>query len=109
VHNIKLDLGEIGRGGMEWMGLLQDRDQWRAFSNMVFNFWFQEKLENSSVAAPSQEELISIELVSLFAIERTITYISLVVIYAIRNGKNKTNNLSLVNMFSYFSEFCGVW
>jgi hypothetical protein len=25
-----MDLGEIGWGGMDWMGLAQDRDKWRA-------------------------------------------------------------------------------
>jgi hypothetical protein len=30
VDNIKIDLGEIGRGGVGWIGLAQDRDKWRA-------------------------------------------------------------------------------
>jgi hypothetical protein len=30
VDNIKLDLREIGWGGMGWIDLAQDRDQWRA-------------------------------------------------------------------------------
>jgi hypothetical protein len=25
-----MDLGEIGWGGVYWMGLVQDRDRWRA-------------------------------------------------------------------------------
>jgi hypothetical protein len=34
VDNIKMDLGEIGWGGMDWIELAQDRDQWRVlFSN----------------------------------------------------------------------------
>jgi hypothetical protein len=28
--NIKIDLTEIGWGGMDWIDLAQDRDQWRA-------------------------------------------------------------------------------
>jgi hypothetical protein len=28
---------EIGWGGMDWMDLAQDRDQWRALVNMVMN------------------------------------------------------------------------
>jgi hypothetical protein len=30
VDNIKMDLGEIEWGGMDWIGLAQDRDKWRA-------------------------------------------------------------------------------
>jgi hypothetical protein len=35
--NIKLDLREIGWGGIDWIGLAQDRDQWRALVNVVKN------------------------------------------------------------------------
>jgi hypothetical protein len=28
---------EIGWGGMDWIDLVQDRDQWRALVNMVMN------------------------------------------------------------------------
>jgi hypothetical protein len=34
-----MDLREIGWGGMDWTGLAQDRDQWRALVNMVMNLW----------------------------------------------------------------------
>jgi hypothetical protein len=37
VDNIKLDLREIGWGGMDWIYLAQDKDQWRALMNMVIN------------------------------------------------------------------------
>jgi hypothetical protein len=37
VDNIKMDLGEIGRDGRDWIELAQDRDQWRALVNMVMN------------------------------------------------------------------------
>jgi hypothetical protein len=37
--NIKMDLKEIGWGGMDWLDLAQDRDQWRALVNMVMNLW----------------------------------------------------------------------
>jgi hypothetical protein len=30
VDNIKMDLLEIGWGDLEWIGLAQDRDKWRA-------------------------------------------------------------------------------
>jgi hypothetical protein len=37
VDNIKIDLREIEWGGMDWIDLAQDRDQWRALVNTVMN------------------------------------------------------------------------
>jgi hypothetical protein len=38
VDNIKMELGEIGWNGMDWIDLIQDREQWRALVNTVMNF-----------------------------------------------------------------------
>jgi hypothetical protein len=35
--NIRMDLRETGWGGMDWIVLAQDRDQWRALVNTVMN------------------------------------------------------------------------
>jgi hypothetical protein len=37
VDNIKMDVIKIGWGGVEWIDLAQDRDQWRALVNTVMN------------------------------------------------------------------------
>jgi hypothetical protein len=39
VDNIKMDHREIGRDGMDWIDLAQDRDQLRALANAVINLW----------------------------------------------------------------------
>jgi hypothetical protein len=37
VDNIRMDLGETGWDGMDWIDLAQDRDQCRAFVNTAMN------------------------------------------------------------------------
>jgi hypothetical protein len=37
VDNIKMDLGEIGWDGRDWVELAQDRDQWMTLVNTVMN------------------------------------------------------------------------
>jgi hypothetical protein len=36
-NNIRMDLGEVGSGDVDWIGLAQDRDRWRALVNSVLN------------------------------------------------------------------------
>jgi hypothetical protein len=37
VDNIMMDLGEVGWSDVNWIGLAQDRNRWRALVNAVMN------------------------------------------------------------------------
>jgi hypothetical protein len=37
MDNIRMDLGEVGWGNVDWIGLAKDRNRWRAVVNSVLN------------------------------------------------------------------------
>jgi hypothetical protein len=37
LDNIRMDLVELGWSDVDWIGLVQDRDRWRALVNSVLN------------------------------------------------------------------------
>jgi hypothetical protein len=39
VDNIRMDLGEVGWGDVDWIGLAEDRNRWRALVNSLLNLW----------------------------------------------------------------------
>jgi hypothetical protein len=39
VDNIRMDLGEVGCGDMDWIGVAKDRNRWRALVYSVLNLW----------------------------------------------------------------------
>jgi hypothetical protein len=39
VYNKEMVLGEISWGGVDWIGLAQDRDKWRTVVNSVMILW----------------------------------------------------------------------
>jgi hypothetical protein len=36
-NNVKMDLQEVGWGGMDWIDMAQDTDRWRALVTAVMN------------------------------------------------------------------------
>jgi hypothetical protein len=62
--NIRMDLGVVGLGDADWIGLAQDRNRWRA--NSLLTFGFHKLLANYRVASQlvaSRVVLSSVELV----------------------------------------------
>jgi hypothetical protein len=39
MDDIRMDLGEVGLGDVDWIGLAQDRNRWRALVISVLNLW----------------------------------------------------------------------
>jgi hypothetical protein len=37
LNNIRMDLGEVGLDDVDWIGLAQDTNRWRALVNSVLN------------------------------------------------------------------------
>jgi hypothetical protein len=67
VDNIRMDLGEVGWGDLDWIGLAQDRNRWRAIVNLVLNLRVPQNAGKLAVGlqlVASQVVLSSIELVS---------------------------------------------
>jgi hypothetical protein len=62
VNNNEMDLRKIGWGGVDWIGLVQDMEQWRAVVNTVMNM------------VTSQEGFSSAELVMSCEILNWISY-----------------------------------
>jgi hypothetical protein len=48
VDNIKMDLGEVGWGDVDQIGLAQDKDKWRALVNSVMNLLVPQNAEKLS-------------------------------------------------------------
>jgi hypothetical protein len=50
VDNIRTDLGEVGWCDVDWIGVVQDRNWWRALVNRYWTFGFHEMLGNYRLA-----------------------------------------------------------
>jgi hypothetical protein len=57
VDNIRMDLGEVGWGDVDWISLAQDRNWWRALVNSVLNL--SSGLTSSGVSSSAQLHRVS--------------------------------------------------
>jgi hypothetical protein len=62
VDNNKMNVREIRLGGMDWIYLAQDRDQWRAVVNAVLNLRVPQYVGVATQLEASQEYLGSVNL-----------------------------------------------
>jgi hypothetical protein len=61
---IQMHLREIGSGGMDWIDLAQNMDQWRALVNTVVNLWVPKNavkfLSSCTIGASSRRPQLDI-------------------------------------------------
>jgi hypothetical protein len=65
LDNIRLDLVEVGWGDVNWIGLTQDRDRWRAVVNSVLNLRVSSKELGISRVVLSSMELVYVNIFNL--------------------------------------------
>jgi hypothetical protein len=66
VDNIRMDLGEVRWGNVNWIGLAKDRNRWRALVNSVLNLRVPRNagklssgLTSSSLSSSAQLHIVS--------------------------------------------------
>jgi hypothetical protein len=71
--NIRMELGGVGCGDVDWIGLSKDRNRWRALVNSVLNLrvpWNAGKLSSgltsSGLSSSAQLHIVSYLVTSLF-------------------------------------------
>jgi hypothetical protein len=81
---IRMDLGEVGWGDVDWIGLAQDRNRWRALVNSVLN-----------LRVPRNAGKLSSGLSGSAQLHRVSSVVSLV------QREDATEALSLVNLTTH--------
>jgi hypothetical protein len=73
VDNIRMNLGEVEWGDVDWIGLAKDRNRWRALVNSVLNLGVHEMLGNYRVSGLSIS--VQLHLVSLVMVKLSISFL----------------------------------
>jgi hypothetical protein len=68
VNKINLVLVEIVADGVDWIGLYQGRDKWRALVNAVIIFEFHKMLGNYGVATQLMASRVVFSFIELFLV-----------------------------------------
>jgi hypothetical protein len=99
VDNIRMDLGKVWWGDVDWIGLAKDRNRWRAVVNSILNLWvscnagkLSSDLTSSGLSSSVQLHIVS-QLVRLYSVP--ISVFSLRCLRA-----------SLSNTQQYIASFC---
>jgi hypothetical protein len=58
IINTKINLGEVGWTGMDWIDLVQDRNQRRAIDNMALKLRIPQILGSFKVGAATRKRLL---------------------------------------------------
>jgi hypothetical protein len=60
VDNVRMDLGEVGWGDVDWIGLAQDRNRWRALVNSMKCWETMSGLASSDLSGSAQLHRVSL-------------------------------------------------
>jgi hypothetical protein len=61
-----LDITEIGWGCVDWIDLVQDKDQWRAVVDTIMNLRFHKMLGSSCVASQLASDSVQFGFLGFF-------------------------------------------
>jgi hypothetical protein len=66
-----MDLGEVGWGDVDWIGLAQDRNRWRTLVNSVLNLWvpcnagkLSSGVTSSGLSSSAQLHMVSLVIIA---------------------------------------------
>jgi hypothetical protein len=93
VDNIRMDLGEVGWGDVDWIGLIQNRNRWRALVNSVLNLRVPWNAGKQSSGLSSSAHLHRVSLLVIVFWYNSVCYMSQPFRGLIKKLKKKLNSM----------------